>query len=49
MLRLTEVKLGLNHREDELKAAILRVLGIPESELIEFRIQIGRASCSERV
>ncbi len=39
MLRLTEVKLGLNHHEDELKAAILRALGIPESELLGYRLR----------
>ncbi|MCR4346215.1 MAG: hypothetical protein NUV55_03260 [Sulfuricaulis sp.] len=39
MLRLTEVKLGLNHREDELKAAILRMLGIPEPELLDYRMR----------
>ena len=39
MLRLTEVRLGLNHREDELKAAILRALGIPEPELLGYRIR----------
>ena len=38
MLRLTEVKLGLNHREDELKAEILRTLGIPEPELLGYRM-----------
>ncbi|MCR4302305.1 MAG: hypothetical protein NUV51_11895, partial [Sulfuricaulis sp.] len=39
MLRLTEVKLGLNHREDELKAAIQRMLGIPEPELLGYRLR----------
>ena len=39
MLRLTEVRLGLNHPEDELKAAILRTLGIPEPELLDYRIR----------
>jgi len=39
MLRLTEVRLGLNHREAELKAAILRALGISEPELLGYRIR----------
>jgi hypothetical protein len=39
MLRLTEVRLGLNHREDELKAAILRALGIPEPELLGWHVR----------
>ncbi|GAB4509244.1 MAG: NAD(P)/FAD-dependent oxidoreductase [Sulfuricaulis sp.] len=39
MLRLTEVRLGLNHHETELKAAILRVLEIPEPELLDYRIR----------
>ena len=39
MLRLTDVKLGLNHGEDELKAAILRALGIPEPELLGYRMR----------
>ncbi|MHB8743298.1 MAG: NAD(P)/FAD-dependent oxidoreductase [Sulfuricaulis sp.] len=39
MLRLTEVKLSLDHGEDELKAVILRTLGIPESELLGYHIR----------
>jgi uncharacterized FAD-dependent dehydrogenase len=39
MLRLTEIKLGLDHREPELKAAILRTLGIPEAELLGYRVR----------
>ena len=41
MLRLTEVRLGLDHREPEpeLKAAILRTLGIPEADLLGYRIR----------
>jgi len=34
MLRLTEIKLPLDHSEDELKAAILKRLGIAEDELV---------------
>jgi len=34
MLRLTEIKLPLGHPEDEIKAAILKRLGISDSELI---------------
>ena len=39
MLRLTEVRLGLDHRETELKAVILRTLGIPEPELRGWHIR----------
>ncbi|MDA8364749.1 MAG: NAD(P)/FAD-dependent oxidoreductase [Gammaproteobacteria bacterium] len=39
MLRLTEVRLGLDHRHGEIKAAILRVLGIAEHELMGFRVR----------
>src|SRR3989344_4264235 len=39
MLRLTEVRLGLNHREAELKAAILRALGISEPELLGYHVR----------
>src|SRR3972149_10319663 len=39
MLRLTEVRLGLNHREAELKAAILRALGVPEPEMLGYRMR----------
>jgi len=39
MLRLTEVRLGLDHHEPELKAAILRTLEIPEPELHGYRIR----------
>lgn len=39
MLRLTEVKLSLDHSETELKAVILRTLGIPEHELLGFLIR----------
>ena len=38
MLRLTEVKLPLDHPEDALKAAVLKRLGIPEHELIRFEL-----------
>ncbi|MFS2006934.1 NAD(P)/FAD-dependent oxidoreductase [Duganella sp. CT11-25] len=38
MLRLNEVKLPLNHTEDELPAAILARLDIPAAELIGFTV-----------
>lgn len=38
MLRLTEIKLPLDHHEDELKTAILEKLGIESSELLDFTI-----------
>ncbi len=38
MLRLTEIKLPLAHPETHLKAAILKRLGIVESELLDFSI-----------
>lgn len=38
MLRLTEVRLGLDHHEIEIKAAILRTLGIAEHDLLGFRV-----------
>ncbi|MEW5788838.1 MAG: NAD(P)/FAD-dependent oxidoreductase [Pseudomonadota bacterium] len=38
MLRITEVKLPLDHPEAALKAAILDRLGIPEHELIRYQI-----------
>ena len=34
MLRLTEIRLGLEHTEAELRAAMLRALGIAEAELV---------------
>ena len=39
MLRLTEVRLGLDHDESEIKASVLRVLGISELELKGFRVR----------
>ncbi len=39
MLRLTEVKLSLDHDESEIKAAVLRTLGIPDHELKGFRVR----------
>jgi uncharacterized FAD-dependent dehydrogenase len=39
VLRLTEIKLGLDHPEAALKAAILRTLGIPEPDLLGYRIR----------
>jgi len=39
MLRLTEVRLGLDHGAPELKSAILRTLGIPEPDLLGYRIR----------
>ncbi|BBJ22143.1 NAD(P)/FAD-dependent oxidoreductase [Candidatus Nitrotoga sp. AM1P] len=38
MLRLTEVKLPLNHPDDDLKAALLKRLGISADELIGYAI-----------
>ena len=39
MLRLTEVRLGVDHSAPELKTTILRILGIPERELVAHRIR----------
>jgi uncharacterized FAD-dependent dehydrogenase len=39
MLRLTEIKLGLDHPESAIKTAILRTLQIPESELRAYRVR----------
>ncbi|MDQ8021229.1 MAG: NAD(P)/FAD-dependent oxidoreductase [Moraxellaceae bacterium] len=38
MLRLTEVRLPLDHPEDALPAAILQRLGIPAQDLLEFTV-----------
>ena len=38
MLRLTEVKLPLDHAESALKSAILKRLGIPEQELVGYSV-----------
>ncbi len=38
MLRLTEVKLPLDHAEPELKAAVLKRLGVKEGDLLGFSI-----------
>ena len=34
MLRLSEIKLPLNHTPEELPAAILKKLGVPASDLL---------------
>ena len=39
MLRLTEIRLALDHSEDALKAAILRALGISEPELLGYHVR----------
>jgi len=39
MLRLTEIKLALEHDSAALRAAVLRTLGIPEAQLIAYRIR----------
>ena len=39
MLRLTEIRLALDHSGDALKAAIMRALGISEPELLGYRIR----------
>ncbi len=39
MLRLTEMRLGLDHGEATLKAAILRALGISEAELLGYYVR----------
>jgi uncharacterized FAD-dependent dehydrogenase len=39
MLRLTEIRLGLDHGEAELKAAILRALKISEAELLGYHVR----------
>ena len=38
MLRLTEIRLPLDHPQEDLKAAILKRLGIPASELLSFTL-----------
>ncbi len=38
MLRLTEIKLPINHQDGEIKAAILKKLGITESELLNHSV-----------
>ncbi len=38
MLRLTEIKLPLDHTPEDLPAAILAKLGIPASDLVQFTI-----------
>jgi uncharacterized FAD-dependent dehydrogenase len=38
MLRLTEVRLPLDHSEDELRAAIVKALGIAPGELVRYSI-----------
>ncbi|MFC7421865.1 NAD(P)/FAD-dependent oxidoreductase [Iodobacter arcticus] len=38
MLRINEVKLPLDHSEDELKQALLKRLAIPEADLISFTL-----------
>jgi len=39
MLRLTEIKLPLDHSVEALRALILRTLGIPEAGLLGFRVR----------
>src|SRR3989344_4634241 len=39
MLRFTEIRLGLDHGEADLKDAILRALGIPEPELLGWHVR----------
>ena len=39
MLRLTEIRLGLEHTEAELRAAMLRALGIAEAELVAWHVR----------
>src|SRR3989338_5994906 len=39
MLRLTEIRLGLEHTEAELRAAMLRVLGIADAELVAWHVR----------
>ncbi|SFC71790.1 NAD(P)/FAD-dependent oxidoreductase [Pseudoalteromonas denitrificans] len=38
MLRLTDIKLDLNHQEDEIRQAILKKLNINDDELIKFTV-----------
>ncbi len=39
MLRLTEVRLGLDHHAADIRTAILQVLGIPEPELLGYHVR----------
>jgi uncharacterized FAD-dependent dehydrogenase len=39
MLRLTEIKLPLDHTAAALRALILRTLGVPEAELLRFHVR----------
>ncbi|PAJ72747.1 hypothetical protein CJF42_19535 [Pseudoalteromonas sp. NBT06-2] len=38
MLRLTDIKLDLNHQEDELKQAVLKKLNITDDQLVDFTV-----------
>ncbi len=38
MLRITEIKLPLDHAPEAIEAALLKKLGVPQSELVEFTI-----------
>ncbi|PPC93920.1 MAG: hypothetical protein CTY33_05955 [Methylotenera sp.] len=38
MLRITEIKLPLDHAQEAIRAALLKKLGIPETDLLEFTI-----------
>jgi hypothetical protein len=38
MLRLTDIKLDLNHQEGELKQAVLKKLNITDDQLIDFTV-----------
>ena len=39
MLRLTEIRLGLDHAPAELTSAVVRTLGITEADLVSYRIR----------
>ena len=39
MLRLTEIRLGLEHTEAELRAVLLRALGIADADLIVWHVR----------
>ena len=38
MIRITELRLPLNHAEDALRPAIVARLGIPDAELLGFEV-----------
>ncbi len=49
MLRITELKLPLDHPDEALRPAIVQRLGIADSELLDFSLVQAQLRCAQEI